>query len=824
MFPRMHRCSGAYRSNARPGRFPLWLISLLIICTVTRGKAASSPSPTLLTSADQVLHLSAEQLNQRLPAKLNGVVTYVDPALAFAFIQDDTRGVAFLLNRDHRAPVAGDHIELNGTANRGMFAPYIASASIIPLGRREFPEPRKISLEQAQTGLLDGLWVEVEGTVRSASVQEARTIDSFAMEIASMTSRLRVNSSDRFSNNPDDLIEAVVRVRGVLGGTFNGKNQFVGGRLLVPETRLITVVQSSGERPFARPISKIDSLSRFSPDSESSRQVHIRGVVTWAQSGSGLYLQDESGAIHVRTKQTTVVHAGENVDAVGFINRTGSSPWLEDGSFEPAGSRGVVAPKSVILNAKTATSHDGELISTEARLLGIRQEGRESILTLESEDLIFPARLRAPVHASQLRPGSLLQITGVSVVRANRQEFQVGLDLLVRDRDDIKILSTPAWWTTNRLVGALALVSILIPATLIWIYLLKRRVDSQTKSLRSQFEQQTVLESRYRDLVENANDIIFTHDLDGRFTSINKAGEEVIGYSRQEFLELNIWNLIPQDFRDKAQSEARQSIEGQGFAHYEIDLIGRGGERLTVEIDSRPILDNGNPVAIQGIARDVTERKRAEEKIKSQDNFIRSVIDLDPNHIFVKDDEGRYVLANRATAEFHGLAVENLVGRSDADIYSDAELVARIGRDDREVITTARDKFTPEEKLTNVRGQSIWLQTVRRPLCGENGRSQHLLVVSTDITAHKHTEDALRESQTLYSSLVQCLPVAVFRKDLEGRFTFGNAPFCKLLGKPIQEIISKTDADFSPPELAVKYQSDDQQIIANGGSFKTRIC
>ena len=820
MCPRMHRCPRAHRNKIKTGKFPLWLIILLTICAVAGGKAAASPFPTLLTSADQVLHLSAEELNQRLPAKINGVVTYVDPALSFAFLQDGTRGVAFLLNHEHRPPVAGDRIELNGTANKGMFAPYIASASIIPLGKGEFPEPRKVSLDQAQTGQFDGLWVEVEGTVRSASVQEARTVDSFAMEIANGTSRLRVNSSDRFSTSPDDLVEAAVRVRGVLGGTFNGKNQFMGARLLVPETRLITVVQRSGEQSFARPVSKIDSLVRFSPESEASKQVHIRGVVTWAQRGFGLYLQDDTGAIHVRTTQTTAVHAGENVDAVGFINRTGSSPSLEDGAFARTESRETVVPKTVVLNSETAAIHDGELIITEAKLLGIRLEGQEAILTLESGDLIFPARLRTPDHASQLRPGSLLQITGVSAVRANRQEFQVGLDLLVRDRDDIKILSTPAWWTTNRLVGALALLSILIPATLIWIYQLKRRVDSQTKALRNQIEQQAALESRHRDLVENANDIIFTHDLEGRFTSINKAGEQTVGYSRQEILKLNIWDLIAPDCRNKARSEVKKSIDGHGFAQYETDLIGRGGERLTVEIDSRCIRDNGSPAAIQGIARDVTGRKRAEERIKSQDHFIRSVIDLDPNLIFVKDDEGRYVLANRATGEFCGVEPDKMVGKSDADIFSDPELIARIKRDDREVIITSLDKFTPEEKITNNRGQSIWLQTVRRPLSGEHGQSRHILVVSTDITAHKHTEDALRESQTLYTSLVQCLPVAVFRKDLDGRFTFGNAPFCKLLGKPIQEIISKTDADFSPPELAVKYQSDNQKIIADGETFE----
>ena len=77
-------------------------------------------------------------------------------------------------------------------------------------------------------------------------------------------------------------------------------------------------------------------------------------------------------------------------------------------------------------------------------------------------------------------------------------------------------------------------------------------------------------------------------------------------------------------------------------------------------------------------------------------------------------------------------------------------------------------------------------------------------------------EEALRNSEALYQSLVETLPVCIFRKDLDGRFTFGNRTFCERLKKPLSEIIGKTDPDFYPRELAHKYICDDRHVMETG--------
>ena len=83
----------------------------------------------------------------------------------------------------------------------------------------------------------------------------------------------------------------------------------------------------------------------------------------------------------------------------------------------------------------------------------------------------------------------------------------------------------------------------------------------------------------------------------------------------------------------------------------------------------------------------------------------------------------------------------------------------------------------------------------------------------------RKAEENLRNSEALYHSLVTNLPQNILRKDLEGRFTFANQQFCSTLGHPLHEIIGKTDYDFFPPELAKKYQIDDQTVLSTGKAY-----
>jgi two-component system cell cycle sensor histidine kinase/response regulator CckA len=130
--------------------------------------------------------------------------------------------------------------------------------------------------------------------------------------------------------------------------------------------------------------------------------------------------------------------------------------------------------------------------------------------------------------------------------------------------------------------------------------------------------------------------------------------------------------------------------------------------------------------------------------------FLRQVIDINPHLIFVKDWEGRYVLANEAVAAFHGTTVERLIGKRDADFGLKDEEVQQFLRDDREVMSSQRPVFIAEEPATCAKTRATrWFQTVKVPLLSADGSSRQVLGVATDITQRKQLEDQFRQAHKM---------------------------------------------------------------------------
>jgi PAS domain S-box-containing protein len=126
-------------------------------------------------------------------------------------------------------------------------------------------------------------------------------------------------------------------------------------------------------------------------------------------------------------------------------------------------------------------------------------------------------------------------------------------------------------------------------------------------------------EERYKELFENANDIVCTLSLDYRVTSVNKAGEIFTGYSREELQAMDLSQLMTPASAQVSKNMLSKKLAGEVRTNYEVDLVSKSGELVTVEISSRLIQQNGKPVAIQAIARDITVRRRAEEALRQAD-------------------------------------------------------------------------------------------------------------------------------------------------------------------------------------------------------------
>ncbi|OLC31697.1 MAG: hypothetical protein AUH31_02130 [Armatimonadetes bacterium 13_1_40CM_64_14] len=125
-----------------------------------------------------------------------------------------------------------------------------------------------------------------------------------------------------------------------------------------------------------------------------------------------------------------------------------------------------------------------------------------------------------------------------------------------------------------------------------------------------------ISEKRYRLLFENANDIVFTTDLDGVFTSINRAGEELTGYRRDEAAGINFVSIVAPDFFGVVREMLRLKRAGEvDRTQYEVEIIARDGRRIPLEVHTSLLYHDEQPAGVHGIARDITERKQAEQAL-----------------------------------------------------------------------------------------------------------------------------------------------------------------------------------------------------------------
>ena len=150
---------------------------------------------------------------------------------------------------------------------------------------------------------------------------------------------------------------------------------------------------------------------------------------------------------------------------------------------------------------------------------------------------------------------------------------------------------------------------------------MRARAATETSARKLQLSEKALKESeeRYRDLVENANDIVYTMDLDGNLTSINKAAELTIGYKREELLTKNLGEFITPESMRTTRHMLERKLLGEERTNYEMEMRSVDGRPLTLEISSKLMMKDGKPAGVQGIARDITMRRRAEETLRQAD-------------------------------------------------------------------------------------------------------------------------------------------------------------------------------------------------------------
>lgn len=271
-----------------------------------------------------------------------------------------------------------------------------------------------------------------------------------------------------------------------------------------------------------------------------------------------------------------------------------------------------------------------------------------------------------------------------------------------------------------------------------------------------------------RQVIDLNTSFIFAKDENGSYTLVNKALADAYGSVPEEMV-----GKFDEDYN-------RNRIETVHFRSDDLEVVRdrrpkfiseepvtnvKGETRWYQTIKVPIVSEDGETVQLLGIATDITERKKAQDELQAQHQFLRQVIDLNTSLIFAKDEEGNFLLVNKTLANAFGVKPEDMVGKSDKDYNTDPEQVRNIYNDDMEVLRSRRVKFVPEEPITGtVTGETRWYQTTKVPLISDD-RIQ-LLGVATDITERKRAEEQLQLLVVQEQEARQAVEAASKMKDL----------------------------------------------------------
>ncbi len=224
---------------------------------------------------------------------------------------------------------------------------------------------------------------------------------------------------------------------------------------------------------------------------------------------------------------------------------------------------------------------------------------------------------------------------------------------------------------------------------------------------------------------------------------------------------------------------------------------------------------------VRQLERSIASHLHAEEALRLAEAKYHDIFDHVMEGIFQSTTQGRYISANPMLARIYGYDSAEALSAAVSDIQK--QIYVQPARRDDFVHQIQRDGLVTrfESQVYRRDGSIIWISESARAVRDAAGNILYYEGTVEDITHRKRAEEALRDSEILYHSLVEFLPQNLFRKDREGRFTFANKRFCDALHRPLEEIAGRTDFDLFPPELAAKYQKDDLEVMATGRPFET---
>src|SRR3984957_3819578 len=308
-------------------------------------------------------------------------------------------------------------------------------------------------------------------------------------------------------------------------------------------------------------------------------------------------------------------------------------------------------------------------------------------------------------------------------------------------------------------------------------------------------------------IVDFSDDAILSKQLDGTITSWNQSAERLFGYKAEEAVGQHITLIVPWERRTEEEDILRRLARGERVDHFETVRKRKDGATVDVSLTISPIRDaTGTVIGASNVARDITERRRAERALSEQARLL----DLSNDAIFVRDAGDHVTYWNKAATELYGFTREEALGQVTHELLQ-TQFPAHLGmikeqldRDERwngELVHTRKDG-------AKVIVSSRWVLDRKA-----DGNALRILETNSDITQQKRTEKALRESEERFRAIVETTPECVKLVSADGTLLHMNKPGLEMVGaRSADEVVGKNVYDLIAPQDRARFKAFNESI------------
>jgi PAS domain S-box-containing protein len=285
--------------------------------------------------------------------------------------------------------------------------------------------------------------------------------------------------------------------------------------------------------------------------------------------------------------------------------------------------------------------------------------------------------------------------------------------------------------------------------------------------------------------------IFFEIDLSGKIKSYNHHFTRQLLYADKDILDgLYLKKILSSGSKPTAESLLKNFDEFKDHEYIELKFKKNNGESFPGYLYYQPITKSQQITGLNCLVLDISANKQIEYKYKRNQQRLRKVLDLVPHMIFLKDENGNILLANKACADFYNTTTKQLVYSNISDFHKSKAECSEIIAEDREVIRTKSEKFVKTVVRTDLGLKKHSYEATKIPFTEPKSKKTHSLGILVDVTEKKHAEQEIEEAKEKYRLLVERGTDGILIVQTQ-TIVFANNQAASIFGQPIEDIINQ---------------------------------